>query len=95
MKEATCRRGHALHLVISKAVGISKTAVKDVGPSDLFCVFFEMSVSPVAQTESLSVRKRFVNEQTAHLFMRVISTSWSESADVPLDHFESKAPNSY
>ena len=60
---------------------------------DHFCVFFEMPEPPVTQTESVSVRKRYINEQTARLFMEVTSTSvspTSESVDELVDHFECK-----
>ena len=64
-----------------------------IRPWRLPCNVFEMSISPVAQTQSVSVRKWYINEQTAHLFMEVMSTSVSprsESVDVLLDTFECK-----
>ena len=65
VKEATHKWGHVLDLVISKMVDTSNTVVKDIGLSDHFCVFFEISDSPVTQTESVFVRKQFRNELTA------------------------------
>ena len=55
--------------------------------------FFEMSLSPVTQTESVSVRKQHINEQTAHLFIEAMPTPLSqrsEPAEVLLGHFECK-----
>ena len=60
---------------MSKAVDISNSVVKEFRLSDHFCVFFEMSVSPDTLAQSACVKKRCINEQTAHLFMEVMSTS--------------------
>lgn len=43
-----------LDLIISKAVDIYETTVKDVGLSDHLCIFFGTSVSLITETESIS-----------------------------------------
>ena len=80
----------SLDLVISKGVHISSVDVKDLALSDHFCVFFGQKIIPDVQLTSVSVRRRYINENTTAEFMEAIATSptvSAESADQRLEKF--------
>ena len=96
MKEPTHTRGHTLDLVISKGVNISSVGVKDFALSDHFCVFFDLQIIPNVQLTSVSVKRRYINENTSAKFMEAIAMSpivSAESVDELLDKFNWKMSN--
>lgn len=81
MKGPTDTQGHTLDLVISKGVDISYVDVKDLAISDHFCVFFDLQSVPNIQSISLSVKKRYINENTRPQFMETIAMLPTLSAE--------------
>ena len=75
MKGPTHTRGHTLDLVISKGVNISSVDVKDLALSDHFCVFFDLQIFPNVQLTSVSVKRRYINDNTSAKFMEAIAMS--------------------
>ncbi len=68
----------------------------DVSLSDHFCILFDILISVVTESRSVSVRKRHINENTSVLLMKAISLTPSisaESVDLILDSFNSKVEN--
>ena len=96
VKGPTHTRGHTLDLVISKGVNISSVDVKDLALSDHFCVFFDLQIIPNVQLTSVSVKRRYINENTSAKFMEAIAMSptvSAESVDELLDKFNWKISN--
>ncbi|KAK0139813.1 hypothetical protein N1851_023256 [Merluccius polli] len=96
VKGPTHTRGHTLDLVISKGVNISSVDVKDLALSDHFCVFFDLQIIPNVQLTSVSVKRRYINENTSAKFMEAIAMSptvSAESVDELLDQFNWKISN--
>ena len=91
----THNRGHTLDLVISKDVDISCVEVKDLALSDHFCVFFNLKIIPHGRVTPVSVKKRYINENTSAQFMAAMTTSRSVSESVAelLDDFNKKILN--
>lgn len=92
----THTRGHTLDLVISKGVDISSVDIKDLALSDHYCVFSDLQITPNSQLTPVSVRKRYINENTSAKFMEVIalsSTVSAETVDELLENFNSKISN--
>ena len=90
VKGPTHTRGHTLDLVIAKGVNISSVDVKDLALSDHFCVFFDLQIIPNVQLTSVSVKRRYINENTSAKFMEAIAMSpnvSAESVDELLDEF--------
>ena len=95
VKHPTHNRGHILDLIITKGLNIFNVTVTDIALSDHFCIFFDMSTSPVIQNISETTTKRHINEKTNALFMEAISlapttTSNSTSVNDLLHDFNSK-----
>ncbi|KAK0134690.1 hypothetical protein N1851_029706 [Merluccius polli] len=87
VKGPTHNRGHTLDLVISKGVNISSVDVKDLALSDHFCII------PNVQLTSVSVKRRYINENTSATFLEAIAMSptvSAESVDELLDKFNWK-----
>ena len=96
VKGPTHTRGHTLDLVISKGVNISSVDVKDLALSDHFCVFFDLQIIPNVQFTSVSVKRRYINENTSAKFTEAIAMSptvSAESVDELLDEFNWKISN--
>ena len=96
VKGPTHTRGHTLDLVISKGVNISSVDVKDLALSDHFCVFFDLQIIPNVQLTSVSVKRRYINENTSAKFIDAIAMSptvSAESVDELLDKFNWKISN--
>ena len=72
---------HTLDLVIAKGVNISSVDVKDLALSDHFCVFFDLQIIPNVQLTSVSVKRRYINENTSAKFMEAIGMSPTVSAE--------------
>ena len=92
----THRRGHTLDLVITKDLNITNVVVKNVGVSDHYCVFFELLICPVIQSNRHPVRKRIITENTNALFIRDLSSRpslTSDSVDILCDNLNSKINN--
>ena len=88
----THNQGHTLDLVITKGLNACAT-VKDFGFSDHFCVFFQISMHPHVQRESVTVKKRIIKDGTAALFQQALSetqSQTSESADDLMVNFNSR-----
>ncbi len=96
VKGPTHARGHTLDLVISRGVDISSVDIKDLALSDHFCVFFDLQIIPNTQLTSVSIRKRYINENTSVKFMEAIAmspTMSAETVDELLDNFNVKVSN--
>ncbi len=92
----THNRGHTLDLLISRDLNIASIVIKDVALSDHFYIFFDMLISITTESRSVSVRKRYIDENTTALFMKAISLTQSisaDSVDLLLDSFNSKFKN--
>ncbi len=84
------------HLLISRGLNIFSIVIKDVALSNNFCVIFEIMISAITESRSVSVRKRCINENTSVLLMEVISLTPSisaDSVDLLLDFFNSTVKN--
>ncbi|RDD63992.1 hypothetical protein DU478_22555, partial [Thalassococcus profundi] len=73
VSEPSHSRGHTLDLLITKGVNISNVSVLDVGLSDHFCVFFDLSVSPTPAVGPAVVRRRHINDSTEAQFKEMIT----------------------
>ncbi len=96
MHGPTHNRGHTLDLLISRGLNISSIVIKDVALSDHFCICFDILISVTTESRFVSVRKRYINENTSALFMKAISLTPSisvDSVDLLLDSFNSKVEN--
>ena len=65
--------------------------IKDLALSDNFCVFFDLQIFPNVQLTSVSVKRRYINENTSAKFMEAIAMSptvSAESVDELLDTFK-------
>ncbi|KAK0156079.1 hypothetical protein N1851_001392 [Merluccius polli] len=94
---ATCERAHTHSRPHSgSGVNISSVDVKDLALSDHFCVFFDLQIIPNVQLTSVSVKRRYINENTSAKFMEAIAMSptvSAESVDELLDKFNWKISN--
>ncbi len=89
-------RGHTLDLLISRGLNVSSIVIKDVALSDHFCIFFDILISVTTESRSVSVRQRYIYENTSALFMKAISLTSrisADSVDLLLDSFNSKVEN--
>lgn len=76
-------------MVLSKAIGIPNTVVRNGGHSDYFSIFFDMLVSHISQRAS--VKKGAISENIICLCMKAMSVSVSlpsDSDDSPFDNFD-------
>lgn len=68
----THNKGHTLDLVISKGLDITTNCIRDVGISDHFCIFFNLSCTtkPVPRLET--VKRRPIRTETLTSLLHVI-----------------------
>ena len=91
----THNQGHTLDLVLTKGLNACAT-VKDFCFSDNFCIFFHVSMYPHVQRESVTVKKRVINGETAALFQEALlrtQSQTSENADDLVVNFNSRMTN--
>ncbi len=67
MPGPTHNLGHTLDLLISKGLNISSTFIRDVALSDNFSIFFDILICPATEARPVSVKKKFINENTGEL----------------------------
>ena len=78
-------RGHTLDLIITKGVNIHNVNVLKVALSDHSCIFFDLLTTPKNKTVTKSIKKRYINENTATLFEEAIKAEFDlETNDVDL-----------
>uniref|UniRef100_A0A3B3C1C6 Reverse transcriptase domain-containing protein n=1 Tax=Oryzias melastigma TaxID=30732 RepID=A0A3B3C1C6_ORYME len=92
--QPTHNRGHTLDLVITHGLSCSVSSVVDVGLSDHYCVFFNITSFMQREAQVRTVRKRYITPDVAANFINILDQTPAQilpaSCDFMVEYFNNK-----
>ncbi|XP_036072698.1 uncharacterized protein LOC118600080, partial [Oryzias melastigma] len=83
--QPTHNRGHTLNLVITHGLSCSVSSVVDVGLSDHYCVYFNITSFMQREAPVRTVRKRYITPDVAANFINILDQTPAQILPVSCD----------